>query len=171
MFKLNTIIKTHHLCDLREELDYFSQIGYKLNLDAVWKWATIMRVVKSLGLLERPFRCVDIGGGLSPLHFIFSNYGEVTNVELTGFKSTWFPTNADGFYLESPRIEHNRKNIRYVQDDFISYAKKIPDNSIDFFYDGCSLIHFNPQKRCSHNDGVCTAMREITRALRGGLFY
>lgn len=101
-----------------------------------------MRVVKQLGLLERPFRCVDIGGGLSPLHFIFSNYGEVTNVELNGFKSAWFPTNADGFYLESSSIEHNRKNIRYVQDDFISYAKKIPDNSIDFFYDGCSLIHY-----------------------------
>ena len=168
---MNTIIKTNHLITLKDELDYFSKVGYKLNLDGLWKWASIWKVIKQLGLLEKPFRCVDIGGGLSPLHFIFSSYGEVTNVELAGFKSTWFPTNADGFYIESPGIEHNKNNIRYVQDDFISYAKTIPDNSIDFFYDGCSLIHFNPQKRFSHNDGVSTAMREVTRALKPGGYF
>ena len=130
MFRMNTVIKTHHLVDLREELDYLSEINYRLNLDALWKWATIWKVVKQLGLLERAFRCVDIGGGLSPLHFIFSNYGEVINVELAGSKSAWFPVTADGFYRESPGIKHNRKNIK-------RYLKPFETNTVQIFMQGC----------------------------------
>ena len=152
-------------------MNYFSKINYDLNLDALWKWATIWKVVKELGLLDKPFRCVDIGGGLSPLHYIFSNYGEVTNVELAGFKRAWFPVNPSGFYVNSKGIKHNRKNIKYVQDDFLKYVKKLPSNSIDFFYDSCSLIHFNPKKSFSYNDGVSIAMKEITRVLRPGGYF
>lgn len=171
MFSMNTLIRTHHVVDLKEELEYFSEIGYNLNLDALWKWASIWNVVKQLELLDNPFKCIDVGGGLSPLHFIFSNYGEVTNVEISGFRSTWFPVNHDGLYIDSPGIKHNRKNIHYVQEDFYTFIKRIPDNSIDFIYDGCSLIHFNTQKRHCHNDGVFYAMKEITRALRPGGYF
>lgn len=172
MFSMNTILKTHHLDDLKDELNYFYDINYNdLNLDALWKWATIWKVVKQLELLERPFRCVDIGGSLSPLHFIFSNYGEVFNVEIAGFNSTWFPVNSEGFYVNSSEIKHNRQNMQYVQEGFLTYMRKVPDNSIDFFYDGCSLIHFNYEKRYSHNDGVTCAIKEIVRALVPGGYF
>jgi SAM-dependent methyltransferase len=157
--------------DLQKEIESLYNFGYKMNLDAVWKWAAIWKVVKELRLYETHFKCVDIGGGLSPLHWIFSKYGEVVNVEFAGFSNTWFPVNDNGFYSESPGIPHDRRNICYVQDDFLSYVKEIPDNSIDFFYDGCAFIHFNPQKRFSHNDGIVVSMKEIARTLKPGGYF
>ncbi|WP_422361179.1 hypothetical protein [Reichenbachiella sp.] len=165
---LNTIVKKDHLVQLKEEFDYLSDINYDLNWGARWKWASILHAVKSLKLLDKPFTYIDIGGGLSPIHFILSKYGTAINVDLAGFAHTWYPVNSKGFYVKSDGIECDMNNIHYLDTDFLKYIKEIPDNTIDFVLDGCSFIHFNPEKSFSHNDGVTLGMKEIERVLKPG---
>ena len=161
-------MKSEHIDLLQDELDYFKKAGYELNWDALWKWAWFLKVAKQLNLFAKPFKCIDMGGGMGPTHFILSNYGEVINVDTGGFEKTWFPINDQGFYTKSNGLPTIRENIQYIQDDFLKFVRNIPNNSIDFYVDGCSMIHFDTQTRYSQNDGVLDAVREITRTLKPG---
>ena len=154
----NTIVKINHLEELAEEFSYFYKINYKLNYGARYKWSRIWSMIKKLGLLDKNFTCIDLGGGLSPIHFILSNYGKIINIDYSGFKASWFPVNSQGFYTKSIGLESKMRNIFYIKDDFLQYVKGINDNSIDFIIDGCSFIHFNPTKIISHNDGIISGM-------------
>jgi len=175
MNKFNCTInpKQHEL--IKNELDFLDDIGYgDLNYDAIWKWATILHIIKHFEFLNKEgknFKCVDIGGGLSPLHFILSNYGEVYNVEMNGFEKTWFPTKNKIYINATDKFKYNKDNIFYIKDDFLKWVKTVEHNSIDFYFDSCSLIHFKPTKINSYNDGIVECMPNIYNSLKkDGLF-
>lgn len=172
--RFNTLVRTHHLEDMREYFNYFDSIKYgNLNFDALWKWSGILDVIFKLEKDVKFDTCVDIGGGLSPIHLILSNYGKVINVDdcshTDGRCSAWFPVKDNSvFYEESEGFEYKEENIEYVNSDFIKWIKDIPDNSIDLFVDGCSLIHVNPTSEYSFHDGVSEVAHHMKRTLKKG---
>ena len=74
----NTLVRTYHLNEMAHFFEYFDQIKYgNLNYDALWKWSGILDAFFKLYGDEPKFdQCIDIGGGLSPIHLIMSNYGD-----------------------------------------------------------------------------------------------
>jgi len=170
----NTIVKSHQLEEMKEYFDYFDKINYgELNYDGLWKWAGILdSFYKLYGNITPNFNtCVDIGGGLSPIQLILSNYGKVINVDdcsHTGGKClAWFPTR-DMFYEESPGFDYKKENIEVIQKDFLTYIKSVPDNSIDLYVDGCSLIHFDVESEYSFHDGITEIAHHMNRTLKPG---
>lgn len=171
----NTLVKTHHIDEMSHLFGYFDEIKYgTLNYDAIWKWSGILDAFfKIHGDAPQFDNCIDIGGGLSPIHLILSNYGKVKNVDdcsHTGGKfSGWFPVKGeDVFFEESPGFDYIKDNIEYVNSDFIKFIKTVPDNSIDLYVDGCSLIHVNPGSECSFHDGVNEVAYHMNRTLKPG---
>jgi hypothetical protein len=174
----NTIVKTHHIYEFEEFFEYFNEINYgSLNYDALWKWSGILHSFYELfGSHPKFDKCIDIGGGLSPIHLILSNYGKIINVDdcsQTGGKfAAWYPVKKDGvFYEESNGFEYCKENIEYVNSDIQSYLKSVPDNSIDIFVDGCSLIHGNVISNYSFHDGFLNTSKEIYRTLKSGGYF
>lgn len=176
--KHNTLVKTHHIDEMSYFFEYFNDIKYgNLNYDAIWKWSGILdSMFKLYGHAPKFDKCVDIGGGLSPIHLILSNYGKIINVDdcsHTGGKfAGWFPTKDESvFYEESEGFEYNKENIEYINSDFIKWIKDVPDNSIDMFVDGCSLIHVGPCSNHTFHDGVSESAHHIKRTLKPGGFF
>lgn len=174
----NTLVKTHHIEEMWSYFNYFDQVKYgDLNYDALWKWSGILDSFYQLYGENPQFNtCIDIGGGLSPIHLIMSNYGKVSNVDdcshSGGKFSGWFPIKeGDVFYEESPGFNYNKENIEYINSDFIEYIKTIPDNSIDLFVDGCSLIHVGPCSNHSFHDGVSEVAYHMNRTLKKGGYF
>ena len=173
--QFNTLVKTHHIAEMAPLFEYFDEIKYgNLNYDAIWKWSGILDAFyKIYGDNPEFDQCVDIGGGLSPIHLIISNYGKVKNVDdcsHTGGKfSGWFPVDEDNiFYEESPGFQYNKENIEYVNSDFIKFIETVPDNSVDLYVDGCSLIHVGPCANHSFHDGVSEVAYHMNRTLKPG---
>lgn len=177
MSNFNTLVKTNHLIEMEPYFKYFDQLKYSsLNYDAMWKWSGILDAFFKLYGNDPQFEtCVDIGGGLSPIHLIMSNYGNVKNVDdcsHTGGKfSGWFPIKDEVFYEESEGFEYIKDNIEYINSDFIDYIKTVPDNSIDLFVDGCSLIHVGPCSNHSFHDGVGEVAFHMNRTLKPGGYF
>ena len=153
----NTIVKSHQLEEMKEYFDYFDKINYgELNYDGLWKWAGILdSFYKLYGNITPNFNtCVDIGGGLSPIQLILSNYGKVINVDdcsHTGGKClAWFPTR-DMFYEESPGFDYKKENIEVIQKDFLTYIKSVPDNSIDLYASFKSLYLQSRENKISNS--------------------
>jgi hypothetical protein len=175
--QFNTLVKTTHLIEMEQYFKYFDQLKYgNLNYDALWKWSGILDAFFKLYGDNPQFEtCVDIGGGLSPIHLIMSNYGKVKNVDdcsHTGGKfSGWFPIKDEVFYEESPGFDYVKDNIEYINSDFIDYIKTVPDNSIDLFVDGCSLIHVGPCSNHSFHDGVGEVAFHMNRTLKPGGYF
>ena len=174
----NTLVKTHHIEEMSHFFEYFNEIKYgNLNYDAVWKWSGILDSLYKVydGSLKFD-TCVDVGGGLSPIHLILSNYGKVINVDdcshTDGKFAGWFPIKKDGeFSEESDGFEYVKENIEYKNCDFLKWIKDVPDNSIDIFVDGCSIIHIEPCSNHSFHDGVSEVARQIKRTLKPGGFF
>ena len=173
--QFNTLVKTHHIAEMAPLFSYFDEIKYgNLNYDAIWKWSGILDAFyKIYGEIPEFDQCIDIGGGLSPIHLIMSNYGKVKNVDdcsHTGGKfSGWFPIEENNvFYEESPGFEYNKENIEYINSDFIKYIQTVPDNSVDLYVDGCSLIHVGPCANHSFHDGVSEVAYHMNRTLKPG---
>ena len=173
--RFNTLVKTHHIAEMAPLFSYFDEIKYgNLNYDAIWKWSGILDAFyKIYGETPEFDQCIDIGGGLSPIHLMMSNYGKVKNVDdcsHTGGKfSGWFPVDEDNvFYEESPGFHYNKENIEYINSDFIKFIKTVPDNSVDLYVDGCSLIHVGPCANHSFHDGVGEVAYHMNRTLKSG---
>jgi hypothetical protein len=173
--RFNTLVKTHHIAEMAPLFSYFDEIKYgNLNYDAIWKWSGILDAFyKIYGETPEFDQCIDIGGGLSPIHLIMSNYGKVKNVDdcsHTGGKfSGWFPVDEDNvFYEESSGFHYNKENIEYVNSDFIKFIETVPDNSVDLYVDGCSLIHVGPCANHSFHDGVGEVAYHMNRTLKSG---
>jgi SAM-dependent methyltransferase len=102
---------------------------------------------------------------------IFSNYnGKVINNDLDF--SCWFPLDPiTKLYDECKYFPKNPENIEYVKGNFFDFIRTIEDDSIDFAYDACSIIHFKPSSKHSHNDGCNEVAKELKRVLKkGGIF-
>lgn len=152
----------------KDAITFFNNIGYgDLNNDALWKWSTILYSLYNLGLKDTD-KVVDIGGGHSPLTKILSNKCQITNVDIGG---NWFPIGANGEYVKSLGIKCKQENIIHANQDFFEWCKTVEDNSIDFMYDSCSVIHFDTNSKLSYNDGCHRAGIEIARILKPGGFF
>jgi len=172
----NTIVKSHHMEEMKKYFDFFDDAKYgDLNYDALWKWVGILdSFYKLYGDNPKFDTCIDVGGGLSPIQLILSNYGKIINVDdcsQTGGKClAWFPTK-DMFYEKSSGFECKKENIEIIQKDFLTYIKSVPDNSIDLYVDGCSLIHFNVKSNYSFHDGITEIAYHMNRTLKPGGYF
>lgn len=161
---INKIAQINDMDELGDELTFLRSIGYSgefdnIYYDYIYKWARILKISKTLEMFSDK-NILEIGGGLSPLQFIFSNNNcTVSNLDGT-FDSTWFPTNGryytratDDFVNESNR---NIGNLSFIKGDIMDTIKTIPSNSIDFAIDTCAMhIFINDQ-----------LINEITRVLK-----
>lgn len=168
---LNSLIKKNDFSfTFKEQIDSFNRIGYgDLNNDALWKWSAILYSLNVLGVNEDN-TVVDIGGGRSPLTKIISNTCEIINVDKYP-GGNWFPLGANGDYFKSQGIAYNPNNIRYADRDFLEWAKEQPDNSFDFMYDSCSVIHFDVKSTHSLNDGCAETIAQVERLLKPGGYF
>lgn len=151
---INSVLKREHIKKLEDEFNFLNKIGYgDLNYEALYKWACVMYNVKKTGLLKQnnDLNFVEIGGGLSPVQFYFSNFAKVTNIEIwvRGIYNTWFPTEKDLLYSKCIRDEFrfNRDNITFLKEHFYNFANRQQSNSFDLVYDCCSAIHINRNKK------------------------
>jgi len=149
---LNTLAKIDEYClneKLYNKLKYLKKIGYSgeydnLNYDATYKWAKILYCLDEV-LDENKYGLtyLDIGGGISPIHYVLSTYGKVYNLDFSF--DGWFPTK-NGYYTKinnefKKLFDNHKKNIEYIQGDINETIKNIETNSIDCMVDGCSVIH------------------------------
>lgn len=161
---INKIAQINDMYELTDELNYLRKIGYSgeqdnIYYDYIYKWARIIKIVKILNLSTNS-KILEIGGGLSPLQFIFANNNcKIINLDQE-FNSSWFPTNgkyyiraSEDFVKES---NSNLQNINYVQGNIINTIKEIPSESIDIAIDTCAMHIFI-------NDEL---INEITRILK-----
>lgn len=147
---INGVLKKQHLSILKEEFNFLNNIGYgDLNYEALYKWACVIYNVKQLNLTseDEKLNFVEIGGGLSPVQFYFSNFAKISNVEkwVRGAKKTWFNTDEDLLYSKSNKqnFDLNRDNINFISNHFFSFATSQKAESVDLVYDCCSAIHIN----------------------------
>jgi len=159
--------------DFKILINTYNQMGYgDLNCDALWKWSAILYAFEHIGdIKKKDFVAIDVGGGFSPLHFLLSNSGRVINVD-NAFDQNWFPVKDDHTYVNAGPFKYNKENIQYKEMNFSEYIKQVPDNSIDFVYDSCSIIHFHPRNKTIHlNYGCHLAGKEIYRVLKPNGYF
>lgn len=148
---INTLAKINEYSlneKLYNKLKYLKDIGYSgeydnLNYDCTYKWAKILYCLDETISEKNGLTYLDIGGGISPIHYILSTYGKVYNLDFSF--DGWFPTK-DGYYTRindeyKKLFDNHKKNIEYIQGDINETIKNIESNSIDCMVDGCSLIH------------------------------
>jgi len=173
MTKYNRIVRTTDFTDeFAPQIALLKKYGYgDLNYDALWKWAGIMQVVKDFKL-EASKSCIDIGGGCSPLHILFSAHTKVYNNDINF--NNWFPIDVETKCILPPGEPMPRKqeNIVYVGANFYDFIKTLEEGTVDFCYDGCSVIHFNEGRHThSHNDAANEVAAAVKRMLRPGGMY
>lgn len=127
---------------IQKEIDLIYSWGYGvLNFDAVFKWANIIHEFhKKFGKSPRNLNILDIGGGLGPLDLYFTNFGKVTNIDLS-HKETWYPTDSNGILIGAGGPKYNIDNLQRITGNFFLVTKTFQQN-FDFIYDSCSMIHF-----------------------------
>lgn len=161
---INKIAQINDMTELSEELSFLRTIGYSgeqdnIYYDYIYKWARILKISKLLDITTNK-NILELGGGLSPLQFIFSNNNcKVYNLDQM-FTESWFPTQ-DKFYIRASQsfiTESNRNinNINFIQGNIMDTIKTLPSNSIDLAIDTCAMHLFI-------NDEL---INEITRVLK-----
>lgn len=163
---INKIAQIDDMYEIVEEINFLRSIGYSgefdnIYYDYIYKWARILKISKLLNMTKDK-NILEIGGGLSPLQFIFSNNNcTVYNLD-ENFERGWFPTRGkyytratNEFVTESDK---NIDNIKFIRGNIMSTIKSIPSNSIDFALDTCAMHIFI-------NDEL---INEITRILKPG---
>jgi SAM-dependent methyltransferase len=161
---INKIAQLDDMSELTDELNYLRQIGYSgehdnIYYDYIYKWARILKIVKLLNKSSQ-INILEIGGGLSPLQFIFSNNNcHVFNLD-ENFNETWFPTHGK-YYVKASQdfineSNKNLKNITYLKGNIMQTIKYISNNSIDIAIDTCAMHIF------INNELI----NEITRVLK-----
>jgi SAM-dependent methyltransferase len=154
-FKMKNIM-TGNYDDVELELSKLRELGYfPLNLDALWKWASLLHMFEQVKPSLSGNKVLEAGGGHSPVSKILSWECEVNNVDVN-FNDVWIPFDMG---LNVP------DNSNKIQCDFIEYCKTLPDNSIDVVVDGCSMIHFDTSSDFI-NKGLKSSCDEIKRVLK-----
>ena len=173
---LNRNCSIHDFEQMRTQLNYLKYIGYHtLNVDAVYKYCRILYSLERKKYIQiknntiistsnTKRRCLDVGGGISPIHFSLSKIDEIFNVDLS-FKG-WFP-NVNKIYTGATKsFKYDKNNIHYIESELLKYLKTIPDNYFDYIVDGCSLIHMLKLGEIKNNGKEY--MNELSRVLKTG---
>jgi SAM-dependent methyltransferase len=167
---MNSIAKLDAFDDLVDELKYIQYTGYdkETNLDYVYKWSSMLKYGKDLGFLAEGKKIVELGGGLSPVQFMFANKGcQVINLDLN-FNASWFQTHNKYYKHATPQFieesEKNLKNIQFIAGNIHDTIKSIPSNSIDAAVDTCALHVFI-------GDGNNNLINEIHRILKPNGYF
>lgn len=163
---INKIAQINDMYELKDELNFLRKIGYSgehdcIYYDYIYKWARILKISKVLNMSQNK-NILDIGGGLSPLQFIFANNNcSVYNLDET--YTGWFPTHPvhNKFYIRASQdfideSNANMCNIKFIRGNIFETIKNIPSNSIDFAVDTCAMHIFI-------NDEI---INEISRVLK-----
>ena len=113
---INKIAQLDDMYELTDELNYLKQIGYSgeydsIYYDYIYKWARILKIVKLLNKSSET-NILEIGGGLSPLQFIFSNHNRHRSIAK---KSTAY--GEDNYYLCSDEYSCIFLDLNYVRYD------------------------------------------------------
>lgn len=162
---INKVAQISDMYELIEEIHFLRSIGYSgehdnITYDYIYKWGRILKISKILNMLSSGKNILEIGGGLSPLQFIFANNQcNVYNLD-ENFETSWFPTN-DKYYIRATDefiTESNKhfENIKWIRGNIMETIKTIPSQSIDFAIDTCAMHIFI-------NDEL---INEITRVLK-----
>lgn len=135
----------------------------KNKFDAIWKYATCIEFIEYFNI--NPKNILDIGTADSYLFLylmkIFPN-SNFNGIEISKI------------YLEKMNklIQHNELNncnMNYIVGDFLE--QKYNENTYDFIYDNCSIIHFEPTSKISYNDGLYKTGKTINKILtNNGIF-
>jgi len=127
---------------IQKQIDLINSWGYgDLNFDAIFKWANIIYEFHNhFGPNPNSLKILDLGGGLGPLDLYFTNFGQVTNIDLDHSK-TWFATNDKGLLIDSVGPKFIGKRLTRISGDFFQKVNAMT-NEYDFVYDSCSIIHF-----------------------------
>ena len=162
---INKIAQIDDMYELTEEINFLRTTGYSgeydnITYDYIYKWARILKISKLLNMLSKGKNILEIGGGLSPLQYIFANNNcKVYNLD-ENFETSWFPTKgkyyiraSDNFITES---DMHFDNIKWIRGNIMDTIKNIPSGSIDFAVDTCAMHIFI-------NDEL---IHEITRVLK-----
>lgn len=161
---INKIAQINDMAELGDELNFLKNIGYSgeqdnIYYDYIYKWARILKISKIINMSHNK-NILEIGGGLSPLQYIFSNNNcNVYNLD-ENFGSSWFPTNGK-YYIRATNdfineSNENINNIKWLNGDILKTIKSIPSNSIDFAIDTCAMHIFITDE----------LINEITRVLK-----
>ena len=161
---INKIAQINDMAELGDELNFLKTIGYSgehdnIYYDYIYKWARILKISKIINM-SHDKNILEIGGGLSPLQFVFANNKcRVNNLD-ENFEFSWFPTNGK-YYIRATNefiseSNANIKNINYIRGNILNTIKLIPSNTIDFAIDTCSI-------HCFITDEL---INEITRVLK-----
>jgi SAM-dependent methyltransferase len=161
---INKIAQIADMDEILEEASFLRDIGYSgehdtIYYDYIYKWSRILKISKILKMSHNK-NILEIGGGLSPLQFIFSNNNcRVYNLD-ENFETSWFPVNGKYYIRASNEFisesDKNISNINYIRGNIMQTIKSIPSNSIDFAIDTCAMHIFI-------NDEL---INEITRVLK-----
>ena len=160
---INKIAQLDDMSELTDELNYLKQIGYSgehdnIYYDNIYKWARILKIVKLLNKSSE-INILEIGGGLSPLQFIFSNNNyRFFNLD-NNFDNTWFPTNGK-YYIRASQdfIDKNNKNLKnitHLKGNIHQTIKYISNNSIDIVIASAMHVFINDE-----------FMNQITRVIK-----
>tara|TARA_B100001094_G_scaffold330748_1_gene396775 strand:- start:6781 stop:7440 length:660 start_codon:yes stop_codon:yes gene_type:complete len=150
---------------LEDEIEYhakwvpliksYNNIQHSHNPDALIKWSSMLDTYESL--LEDTDNVggtvVDVGSGGSHLSLIFLDKWMTNGVAIDPRRT--------------PKICEGKESMSCFKEDFMSWASRQPDNSVDVFLDGCAVIHFAV-------DGTSTVdvvAREINRLLSPNGFF
>lgn len=165
---MNRVIRKADISDFQLEWEQLKSWCGDVNYDVLWKWSSIWRNVRDVGLLDNSFSCLDMGGGQAPLQFIFSNYGKVINIDTNQQN----PISAGSLYPTGNPLVYKNENIDFRGGSFANEVTNIPDDSLDFCYDSCSLIHFGRERKDNNfYDSINATMVEVFRVLKPGGFF
>lgn len=144
---------------INEYINKLERLGYvEINYDAIWKWASLLYMFDGVKDKLSGNKVVDAGGGLSPVCAIISELGfKYDNVERK-FGANWFPKDIGLDVVETD-------NLKLIEMDFLDYTKNVESNSVDVVIDGCSIIHFDPNKEYKQS-GLYATYNEISRILK-----
>jgi SAM-dependent methyltransferase len=148
--------------DLEDGVSYISSMSYDVNYkhelwhkdDAILKWTAILKSIESFDIKKS--KIVDLGCGDSKIAPILRDLGNT----LTGID---LDKRANGI---------NDEDIDIIIGDAMEVLKNMETDSVDVFYDSCSVTHFYTEAVGDiPNIGWHKISKEISRILKtGGLF-
>ena len=148
--------------DLEDGISYINSMTYDVNYehelwhkdDAILKWTAILKSIESFDIKKS--KIVDLGCGDSKIAPILKDLGNT----LTGID------------LDKRANDINDEGINIIIGDAIEVLKNMETDSVDVFYDSCSVTHFYTEAVDDiPNIGWHKISGEISRILKsGGLF-